>query len=224
MAGLFTATSYAADGSMYDATHPDDETIQENRRQWCRSLGISYDSLIRVSISYEKDDFCVYREVGEDDRGLGVHERPEGHFADALVTRTPHVTLFLPVADCIATVLYDARQQIVMLSHLGRHSLEQDGGYKSVRYLIETYGSRLEDIEVRVSPAPSKESYTIHALDDKGMKETLFEQLKRVGIFSNQIHDNPAETDKDGRYYSHSAFLRGEQSEDGRYAVVARLT
>ena len=81
----------------------------------------------------------------------------------------------MPLADCIGAVLYDEEHGVLMMSHLGRHSLEHNGGVKSVSYLEENYSSNPAKLKVWLSAAVSKESYKIYALDHKGMKEVAFE-------------------------------------------------
>lgn len=140
--------------------------------------------------------------------------------ADALVTTTPDLALFLPVADCVATTLYDEEHGVLMLSHLGRHSLEQQGGMKSVEYLIKNFNTHPEALKVWLGPAPSKETYPIFKLDNQGMKEAVFQQLQKAGVTFENITDNPADTATDERYFSYSEFLKGNKPE-GRIAMVA---
>lgn len=217
---LFTATSTAADGSMYNPLDQSDATVVANREMWLKKNSLKLDDATRVYITYDTPDFCRYTEVGPQEKGLGM-KQADLPPADALITTAPGHVLFLPVADCVATILFDPTKGVLMLSHLGRHSLEQDGGVRSVAYLTEHYSSNPADIKVWLSPAPSKETYAIYALNNQGMKEAAFEQLKRAGIRAENVTDNHADTATDDRYFSHSAFLKGQKSEDGRFAVIA---
>lgn len=165
-------------------------------------------------------NWCQYREVTAADKGAGMDDS-EIAIADALVTRVPGQALLLPVADCVATTIFDPTHGVLMLSHLGRHSLEQNGGYKSVQYLVDHYGSNPAELLVWSSPAPNKQVYPIWKLDNKGVKETWFEQLNAAGILHGNITDNTADSATDPRYFSHSEFLKGHRSEDGDYAMVA---
>jgi len=148
---------------------------------------------------------------------------PTSEPSDALITRDKGHILFLPVTDCIAATLYDPVTETLMLSHLGRHSLEQDGAYKSVKHLVDNYEVDAKNLQIWLSPAPSKESYPIYALRGVGMKEAAMSQLTRASVGASQITDSPYDTATDDRYYSHSAFQRGEKSTDGRYAMLAVL-
>lgn len=216
------AFSTVADGSMHNRRDPLDVVAIANRERWLRSEGIQPDATTRLLISYDGDDFCRYKEVDTAEQGLNMHG-DDGFVADALVTKTPGHALFLPVADCVATVLYDPEHEVLMLTHLGRHSLEQQGAYQSIKYLIDTYDSRPEALRVWLSPSINKDAYPIFKLDNKGMKEALYEQLAEAGVATTQVTDIDADTGTDERYYSYSEYLKGNKPEDGCHAVVAAL-
>lgn len=221
MRSVHVAISEVLDGSMY---HPADQTNQAviaARRAWLAKHDISLEHAVRVYISYEDNDYCKYKVVDSTDAHRGM-EASDMQYADALVTTTPNLALFLPVADCVATTLYDEAKGVLMLSHLGRHSLEQQGGQKSVAFLQTTYGSDPKDIKVWLGPAPGKQTYPIFALNGQGMKEAVFEQLQKAGITPEKIIDNDADTTIDPRYFSYSEYLKGNKPE-GRFAMVAIL-
>ncbi len=216
MAQPIVAISTVENGNMYIPSDVANNDVLNNRTQWLESLGMELNDTTRLAISYTQPDFCRYQIVNE-------HQKGDSVLADALVTSTPGHALFLPVADCVATVFYDEEHSVLMLAHLGRHSLEQQGGVKSVEFLTKHFATEPASLKVWLSPAPSKKAYPIYALENKGMKEALYEQLLRSGIAMKNINDNSAETDVDPMYYSHSAFLRGDKPNDGRFAMVAMI-
>jgi copper oxidase (laccase) domain-containing protein len=222
MPRLIVATSRVEDGNMYIPTDPANEAVIENRTKWLKKQGIALEDATRVCVSYDQTNFCRYYQVGNQNKGEAMQNRGV-LLADALVAVTPNHALFLPVADCVATVFFDEEHSVLMLSHLGRHSLEQQGGVKSVEYLKERYGSNPMTLKVWLAPSPSKDAYPIFALNSKGMKETVFEQLAEAGIASGNITDNPADTASDPNYYSHTAFLKGDKPDDGRFAMIAMM-
>lgn len=218
----FVATSFVNDGSMKDRTDPINPTVILNRSAWLKRQGIDTNDAVRVRVSYDEpeNDYCRYREVGEADKGAGMYDDATEP-SDALVTTTPGVALFLPIADCVATTFYDEIHGVLMLSHLGRFSLEQNGGAKSVNYLQEQYNVDPAVLQVWLSATVNKEAYPIFKLDNKGMKEALYEQLLSVGILKKNIIDNTDDTATDSRYFSYSEFLKGNKNEDGTYAMVS---
>jgi copper oxidase (laccase) domain-containing protein len=223
------AISRTKDGSMLDRHDPTNSEVIKNREEYLARLNIKMDEatrlhtnmLVRATVEHDQD-YCRYREVSEDDKGRGM--RGDDLVADALVTTHPGHALILPLADCVGAVFFDPEHHVLMLSHLGRHSLEQEGGKKSVEYLRSQYQSDPAKLKVWLTPAPSKESYPIWALDNKGMKEVTFEQLHAAGILPENIIDNQAETDKDPTYFSYSEFLKGNRPEDGDHMIVAMMT
>ena len=91
--------------------------IVNNRRRFCDQIGVKYDDVVYHVISYDRaQTFDNIAEITEADT---VKHNNEGIFADALYTEAAGVGLFLPVADCIATVIYDSKRRSLMLAHLG---------------------------------------------------------------------------------------------------------
>ncbi len=223
MAKAFVATSHVSDGSMHNRNDPHDVDIISNRQQWLASQGFSLDQATRVRVSYvEGDDFCRYREVGEANKGEGMMNA-DFPAADALITTTLGHVLFLPIADCVATTIFDEEHGVLMLTHLGRQSLEQDGGYKSVKYLQDHYSSNPHALKIWLSPTVNKDVYKIYKLDDKGMKEAVYEQLVRAGVDTSNIDDNNDDTATNPDYFSYSEYLKGNKLVDGCYAMAAVL-
>lgn len=208
-------------GSIYNRDNAADSEVIAARHAWLEPLDIRVDHTIRLAVNYEKDDFCQYVQVGEGERGRGMLQN-DAVIADALVATASGVALFLPVSDCIAAVFYDKKRGVLMLSHLGRHSLEQQGAATSVRYLAEYFGSNPVGIQVWTSPAIDKERYPIFKLNGQGMKEAFFEQLAAAGILSSNIHDDPRSTADSDDLYSYSETLRGD-THIGSHGVVAMM-
>lgn len=215
--------STVADGSMYNRHDIRSAAIIKNRERFLKKHGITMQQTTCFPANYSSDDFCRYRTVSRKDGGIGM-TGDSPIIADALATRDSGHALMLPVADCIGTALYDPTQRVLMVAHLGRHSLEQQGGTKVVEYLQTEFNCNPADVQVWLTPAPGKDAYPIWALDNKGMKEAAFEQLQAGGILLNNIHDNPADTTKDENYFSYSEFLKGNRDHDGDYAIVAMMT
>ncbi len=214
------ALSTVQNGSMYTPADQNDPLVINNRTQWLRNNNLSMAQATRVHVTYDSPDFCQYRTVGENDFLDGMSGEASAR-ADALVTTTPGHILFLPVADCVAATMFDEEHGVLMLSHLGRHSLEQQGGMKSIEYLVEHFNTNPKVVRVWLSPAPSKRAYPLFGLGNSGMKEAVFTQLEQAGVVRSNIIDNPAETDLDDRYFSHTAFLKGKKKSDGRFAMAA---
>jgi copper oxidase (laccase) domain-containing protein len=222
MARIIVAISKVENGNMYIPDDTTNQTVINNRQVWLQSQGIELDHTTRMTVTYERPDFCRYYTVAEEHKGVSLPTADSVPADGLIVTKLGHA-LFLLVADCVATVFFDEVHSVFMLSHLGRHSLEQQGGVKSVEYLVEHFGVNPATLKVWLAPSPSKEAYPIFALGNKGMKEVVYQQLAEAGVIVEHITDNSADTVTNQEYYSHTAFLKGDKPEDGRFAMVAMM-
>jgi len=219
---VLVAISTVADGNMLLPEDRSDIRVIDNRKSFLAKNGIDIKQTTRVNIIHEGDNYLRYYELVEEHKGDGM-EYDGIVTADALVTRLPNHALFLPIADCIGAVFFDPDKNILMLSHLGRRSLEQNGGFESVKFLVDHYGCDPNNLKVWLTPAPGPDVYPLYQFDNRSLKNVLYQQMQSAGILEKNVVDNPADTSKDMNYYSHSEFIKGNRTEDGRYAVVAMM-
>jgi copper oxidase (laccase) domain-containing protein len=203
---VLAVVSSASDGNMKKGSLPPEEIerVEQNRYELFERIGISPEQVTLVSLSYAKDDFRVYWEATSDHKGKGIVS-PDIEPADALVTREKGIALFL------------------MLTHLGRHNIEQHGGQKSVDYLVDTYDSKPEDIDVWLGPAAGKETYPLFSFNNRSMHEVIIEQMTSAGIQTDNIEVSLVDVAKTQDYFSHSEFLKGHRDSDGRFVAIAML-
>jgi copper oxidase (laccase) domain-containing protein len=219
---LVVAISTVEDGNMLIHEDKANQQVINNRKNFLKKHGIDIKQTSRVDVTFDTTDFKRYREVTSQDKGESMFG-DDKHPADALITTQPNHALFLPLADCVGAVIYDPVKQVLMLSHIGRHSLEENGAYESVAFLVTNHSSRPEDLLVWLTPAPGKDRYPVFAFNNRGLKEVVLEQLQNAGILTNNITDNNSDTATDPRYFSHSEFLAGRRSTDGRHSIVAMM-
>lgn len=216
---LFFTASTQDDGSM-KTPDGDQAVVRQNRIAFLEKNNINPADTTLHTLTYDGDDYCRYVTLGEDAKGDGIM-RDGTIDADAVVVTNVYHGLMLPLADCVGAVIHDPVKNILMMSHLGRHNLEQHGGTKCIRYLAENHGSNPGDLTVWLSPAAGRDSYPLHAFDDRGLREVAIEQLMNGGIAPQNIDASLIDTTLDPAYYSHSEFLQGRRDEDGRFAIVA---
>lgn len=163
-------------------------------------------------------------------------------YADAVYTTEPRQVLVLPVADCVATVIYDPATNMLGLLHLGRHS--------SVAGLIEAFiievsdvlGSDPHDWQIWMSPSLTVEHDRLDFFDPIDSEEwRSFVHRDESGIYIDTIGHNqarfiragvrpkniiisPSDTYGDDNYFSHRAYLDGHSSKAGRMIVTAAIT
>ncbi len=218
---LFVAVSTASDGSM-KSTDGSYASVLPARTSFLQKNTIDPHEATLVHLTYDGDNYTRFVVADEDLSGDGITRAPS-IVADALVTVTPRLALFLPLADCIGAVIYDTAQDVLMLSHLGRHNLEQQGGTRSIEYLLEHFDSNPDDIEVWLSPGAGAENYPLYNFNNRSMHSVASEQLLAAGIPPANIIRSPIDVTTDENYFSHSEFLKGNRSTDGRFAVVAQI-
>ena len=190
-ANITVRISSREDGSMNDGADILTVDATKNRQQFLQSCRMSGVRSAVLYATFDGNDYCRYAEAKS---GTVVP-------ADALVTRQPEVPLVLPLADCTGAVLYDSRQHILMLSHLGRHSTEQFGATRSVVHLQDTYGTNPIDILVWMSPSPNGDAYPLWAFDDRSFKDVLFEQFCAAGVPKSSIEVSEIDTITDPEYF-----------------------
>jgi copper oxidase (laccase) domain-containing protein len=220
---VVVALSSIDDGNMsfkYDET----DVVLENRHAFFKQAGVDIHDATIIQVSFENVvDFARYTTLTDEQKGEGMFEPGSNLIADALVVTKPGHAIFLPVADCTVTVIYDPRHRILMVSHLGRQSAEVNGGQKSIEYLTREFGSDPKDLKVWLGPAVGKATFPIFALDNKGLHESILEQLRAAGVLDVNIEVNSVDTATSPDYFSHSAFLRGDKAVQGRFAVIASM-
>lgn len=217
----FRYVSTTSDGSM-KAVATDPEIVKQNRYAFLTEHSIKPEDTTWLRLEYDGTNYCRYASLDASYKGDGITHRSTIDVDALVVTKAQHA-LLLPLADCIGAVLYDPTQNVLMLSHLGRHNLEQYGGTESVKYLVKHHDVLPENLEVWLSPAAGKENYPLRAFDGRGMHEVATEQLIAAGVTKKNIDISPIDTTKDTSYFSHSEFLKGNRPTDGRFCVVAMM-
>lgn len=223
---IIAAVSSIQDGNMSFSRGNTDETREnrENRHAFLDTIGVDpfLTALIRVEYGDSKD-FTRYRVAADEEMGEGVLQPASGAVADALVATRPDQAIFLPLADCAAAIIYDPTNEVLMVSHLGRHSVEVGGGSMSIDYLKREFDSDPTELIVWLSPAVGGESYPLYALGNRGLHEVIIEQMTKAGVMTPNIEVSHVDTAQSPNYFSHSEFLAGNRSEDGRFAIVAMM-
>lgn len=216
---MIVATSTVDDGSM-KSSDKNFETVLPTRTAFLAKHGIDADDTTLVHLTYETTDFCRYITADDSLKGDGITRQPSIE-ADAIATTSSGHALFLPLADCIAAVVHDPTLGVLMVSHLGRHNLEQTGGTKSINYLANNHGCDPKNLTVWLSPAAGKGNYPLFGFDNRSLHDVAMEQLRAAGVPSANITASPIDTTTNAEYFSHSQFLAGNRPTDGRHAVVA---
>lgn len=213
--------STTADGTMR-SINADYTSAQNNRAAFVKKCGINPASVTLHTLSYGGKDYCRYKLLNDKQLGDGI-VRDSTIDADAVVVTQHHHGILLPLADCVGAVIYEPMMNILMVSHLGRHNLEQFGGAKCIQYLIDTFKIDASRLTVQLSPSASSNNYPLFAFNNRSLQEVAIEQLLDAGVKLANITPSPIDTTVDTNLFSHSEFLKGNRNSDGRFAIVATL-
>lgn len=193
----------------------------DNRDGFIRAAGGDPERTEFIYVTYgDNQNYLRYRAVRSDMAGQASSEVEP---ADGLATDEAGLAILLPLADCCGVVLYDPEHQVLMVSHLGRHSVEQFGAKKSVEFLAGKYGSDPAKLLAWLSPAVGRASYPVVARGGRGLQELIVDDLLVAGVPEGNIEVSSIDTATSDSYFSHSEFLAGRRSLSGRYAIFALL-
>lgn len=232
--GLRFVFSARQDGTVLDRSrdiHAPD--LIKNRQAICQQAELSYADMVYQRIVYGDD--ATYDVLVEVDGRHTTQFTPDVT-ADGLFTKQAGVGLFLPVADCIVTVLYDPKRRLLAQLHMGRHSTLTHLLSRTVARFV-SLGAQPGNILVWMAPAATKASYVLdyfehehdvswqgyvekkpggYYLDLQGYNRAA---LIREGVAPEHITISSIDTMQDARYFSHA---RGDVS--GRFAGIAMMT
>ncbi|MBM3209751.1 polyphenol oxidase family protein [Candidatus Saccharibacteria bacterium] len=237
---LSVAISSRVDRSMLNRLQPGDERVKQARRDFLYGINISPKNILSQWITYgEAETYDDIYLLDATARQQAI--RVGGIRADGIIVQGSGVGIFLPVADCIATVLYDPVRRIFGLLHMGRHSTLTSILPNAIKQFINL-GTKPDDIKVWMSPHAQRNSYVLRYFTarsqpawqgfydekvDSNSGETLFyidmagynrQQLLNAGVNANNIQISTVDTVTSENYFSHSA---GDIL--GRNGVVAYL-
>ena len=215
--------SSVEDGTMTLRSLPEHpEQVWHNRQEFIAKCGGELAKTALVYVTYDDDrDFETYKLARDVQSGVVAISQS---VADAVATDKESVGVFLPIGDCCAVTLYDPVHRALMVSHIGRHSVEVYGGRKSVVYMNRNFGTDPRDILAWLSPSVGEQNYPITKRGDRGLKQLIADDLLDAGVEQGQIEISPVDTSTDDRYFSHSEFKKGNRDLDGRFAVFAQMT
>lgn len=220
---LKIVVSTASDGTMKPNDIDNQLSVLENRSRYLLKNNINPIDTTLVKIDYDTDSYTRYSTLTDNDKGRGVVIESD-EINDALVTVRPNHALILPLADCVGAIIYEKSKNILMLSHLGRHSLEQFGGTKSIEYLANNFKIDPNDITVWLSPSAGKGNYPLQNFNGNSLQNVAIEQFINANINPNNITKSNIDTTTDSKYFSHSQFLNNNQNTDGRFMIAALIT
>ena len=132
-----------------------------------RSLGSDISRISNI-LSIEEDDifFPVQRHT---DNILVIGSDLKPAIADAVVTDRKRLLLGVKVADCVPILLFDRKRAIIGAVHAGWRGTAAQIIRKTIRLMMEDFGSSPLDIAVALGPSIRKKCYHV----DREVKEAV---------------------------------------------------
>ena len=223
--------------------HVDDchHSVLNNRQLFCQALSLPLESIVTGQQVHGKEVAVI----DGSHRGSGAESWTEGiPNTDAMITDSPEVALMVLVADCAAVFLYDPVKEGIGIAHGSWRGTVRQVVPKTVKKMLDAFGSKPEDIQAGISPSigpccyrveedvlsalrelyPSQwERYIAHQTDGSihfNLWETLRGQLIETGIQEKKTEVagicTACHTDL---FYSH----RREKGRTGRNGAVISL-
>jgi len=231
---VFAARAAASGaGNLSLSGNRDRATALLARAAWSRHLNVDATEWVCGSLVHG----ATVRVVGEAERGRGASDSGTVLAAcDGLVTATPGLPLFMPVADCAAVLLHrgGARPRLAVL-HAGWRGLVAGVIEEGLRRLHEGDGEASAEIRAWISPCARAPAYEVGpelaerapaaAVDREGARCSVdvgrwcVEILVAAGVPQTAIQDDGIDTLTDERLFSH----RREGLGGGRNALIAVL-
>ena len=205
-----------SDGNMRSIGDDEAEVLQ-NQTKMAEFAKLGIDGVARILSDYDRDDFVRYFNLNSAG-GFAIRQGEGGVVNDGLLTSSSEMGVFLPIADCLAVVLFDSQNNALMMVHSGRHNLEQDGLSDAVKFMVDQIETDPANIKAWLSPSAGQENYPLHQLDNKSLQQVATEQLIASGVLDENIIKSEIDTTTDQNYFSHSM---GDTIS--RFAVLAVL-
>lgn len=128
------------------------KNVIENRRRLFNSLGLEVESLYDVWQVHSAD-------VIKTDRPRPLEQTQLQ--ADAIITGTPGITLFMRFGDCVPILLYDPVHKAIGLVHAGWIGTVKKTVQCAVKAMMEEYHSNPADILAGIGPSIGPEHYEV---------------------------------------------------------------
>ena len=115
--------------------------VEQNKRDICEYLNISYDNLISPSQTHSSNVALAQKNISN---------YPE---TDGLIVNNSDVAIFLNFADCTPLIFYDEILDIGAISHAGWRGTAANIATKTIQKMVNEFGCKVENISSAIGPA-----------------------------------------------------------------------
>lgn len=135
----------------------DPEKVHENFRIFCGEIGTEPENLVFARQTHTNN----VRVVNDSDRGKGIFKECDYTDIDALVTNTKKLALVIQTADCVPVSIYDPVNKAIGLAHSGWRGTALQITAKTIRKMIDEFGSKPENLYVSTGPSICRSCYEV---------------------------------------------------------------
>lgn len=210
----------------YDAKNKGDMKLVSDE------FGLSYDNMTDCKQIHSD----IVRIIKKED--IGVTED-----ADAMITNIPDVPLMIYTADCVPIVLVDTDKKIIADIHAGWRGTYGEIVVKTIKSMLNNFGSRPEDIVCIIGPAIGSCCYEVSEdlvnkfntiVTNKECKFYIIKEdrfyidltkinsylLEKCGVKKENIHNlNICTSCQNDRFYSY----RKDNKTDKRIGTIVQI-
>lgn len=134
------------------------EGVLTNRRRLMESVGVPLEFVVTCKQIHAGNVTIVASSM----RGSGAFSQDTAiPDTDALITSEPGICLVVMLADCVPVVLYDRKQNVVGVAHSGWKGTVLGVTTNTVQKMIQSFGSRPEDIIAGIGPSIGPDKYEV---------------------------------------------------------------
>lgn len=144
------------------------ERVKENRKKAFEAVGRDVYSYYDVWQVHSKDVVCTDSPRPPDTPHLK---------ADAILTDTPGVTLFMRFADCVPILLFDPNKRVVGCVHAGWVGTISQVVVAAVEKMMNEYGTHPSDVIAGIGPSICQNHYEVGEEVVNAAKKTFGEEV-----------------------------------------------
>ncbi|MBI2996119.1 MAG: peptidoglycan editing factor PgeF [Candidatus Melainabacteria bacterium] len=146
---LFTGKSNDLNLGKHQPTVFPEKSVDKNREVLCKSLDLSFESLVVLPIVHSDNVLVLEKNTKE------VTE------SDAVVTNLINIPILITAADCVPVLLYCHEKRLVGLVHAGWKGTSKRIVEKAVIAMQENYLARPSQIIAAIGPAIGQKNYEV---------------------------------------------------------------
>jgi len=192
--------------------------VKDNREALKKKLGVSK---------------LVFMAQVHGDEVQVINDGDENPTCDALLCSHKDIGLAVMAADCIPILFQDFDKEVIGVAHAGRIGTALHVGQKTVRKMVEIFGSRMENIHIKMGPCIQKCCYEVGIDATRGLEKGLHvrderyfldlpslnkEDFLHIGIKEENIEISSICTCCDKAYFSYR-----REGKTGRFCGVVAL-